>query len=68
MAFKRTVRRAIASMAGFSLAGTVLAGGCGSDTLEAVAEGLNMAAQSLNGSQDDYLAFGEWLLNELGDL
>ncbi len=66
MLFKRLATRALVSAAGLSLAGTVLAGGCGSDALDAVAAGLNAAAQALN--EDDQPTFGEWLLSELDDL
>jgi hypothetical protein len=54
-------------MAGISLGGIVLAGGCSTAALNAVAAGVNAAAQSLNDTQGD-LNLGEWLLSELDDL
>jgi len=68
MVLNRIARRMLVATAGFTLTGTVFAGGCGSDALSAVVVGLNAAAQSLNDSQDEDLSFGDWLLDELGDL
>ena len=68
MVLKRAAKRILVATAGFTLTGTVVAGGCGSEeALDAVAAGLSAVAQSLNDASDENLSFGDWLLNEIED-
>ena len=50
-------------------AGTLFASSCGSNGLQAVVAGLDAAAQELDrGNRNNDISFGNWLMDELGDL
>jgi len=61
----RELGRRIVVVAAVTAAGTVIAGGCTTEQVRAVAAGIDIVINNLD--RDDDISFGDWIESELAD-